>query len=145
MRQIFYVLAVTIVIVFVNISNVFAQDKAEAHYQKGRMSEINYLLVGEESENCTFLTETEPYGGTVTAVQFTNGKQIDNFTLKTAKGNIKIYLPTRLYAERLSKKDAAALPTFIAKGRRITVDAYRCGKMIFAGYILAGIQLERLG
>lgn len=145
MRQTFCVLAATVVIAFVSIGNTFAQDKARAYYQKGKMTEISDLLAGEDQEGCTLLTGTKPYGGTVTAVQFKSGKQIDNFTLKTAKGNVKIYLHTRLYTERLSRKDANALPGLIAKGSRITVDAYRCGNRIIASYILAGIKLDRLG
>jgi hypothetical protein len=53
-----------------------------------------------------------------------------------------------LYDERISKQDAESLPTLIAKGKRITVDAHRCGdsrKIITAAYIIAGIHLETLG
>ena len=147
MRRIFFFLALTIVIVFVNAGNTFAQDEAEARYQKGKMIEISYLLSGEEQEKCS-AESSKRYGGTVSTIQFTADRQIDNFTLKTAKGNVKIYLSPLLYAERLSKQDATALPTLIAKGRRITVDTYRCGdsrKIIMALYIIAGIQLETLG
>ncbi len=111
------------------------------------MVEISYLLAaGEEREKCS--DESKPYAGTVSAIQFTKDLQIDNFTLKTAKGNVKIYLSPALYDGRLSKQDHTALPTLIAKGRRITVDAFRCGdsrKINMADYIIAGIHLDRLG
>ena len=144
MRRIFYFLVLTIVIA--NADNAFAQDEALSHYQKGKMIEISDLLSGEEQEKCS--VESKRYAGTVSAIQSTNGLQITNFTLKTAKGNVKIYLSPALYDGRLSKQDATALPTLIAKGRRITVDAFRCGdsrKILMAQYILAGIHAETLG
>ena len=110
------------------------------------MTEISDLLSGEEQEKCS--VESKRDGGTVSAIQFTNDRQIDNFTLKTAKGNVKIYLSPALYDGRLSKQDATSLPSLIAKGRRITVDAFRCGdsrKILMAQYIIAGIHLETLG
>lgn len=147
MRQILCLLVITIAIIFANAENALAQDEALSSYQKGKMVEISDLLSGEETENCS-VESSKRYAGTVSAVKFSEGIRIDNFTLKTAKGNVKIYLSPLLYDERISKQDAGSLPTLIAKGRRITVDTYRCGdsrKIITALYILAGIHLETLG
>ena len=144
MRQIFFFLVFTISILSVNAGNTFAQDEALSNYQKGKMTEISDLMAGEEIEKCS-VESAKRYAGTVLMIQFTNDRQINSFTLRTAKGSVKIFLSPMLYAERISKQDAAALPTLIAKGRRITVDTYRCGKTITALYIIAGIQLETLG
>lgn len=147
MRQIFCVLVFTISVLCVNAGNTFAQDEALSNYQKGKMIEISDLMAGEEIEKCS-VESSKRYAGTVSMIQLTNDRQIHSFTLKTAKGSVKIYLSPMLYAERISKQDATALPTLIAKGRRITVDTYRCGdsrKTITALYIVAGIQLETLG
>lgn len=144
MHQIFCFIAITIVIVLANAGNAFAQIQAEGYYKNGKLNEINNLLWGEE--NCS--AEYKRYGGTVLGVQLNDNKQINSFTLKTAKGEVKIYLSPSLYAERLSKADANALPKLIARGRRITVDTHRCGgskKDITAAYIIAGIQTETLG
>lgn len=143
MHQILYCL-VLIIIAFGTFQNALGQNKAEARYQKGKMVEISDLLSGEESEDCT----ARRYVGAVSAIQLKNGKQIDSFTLKTKRGNVKIYLSPFLYSERLSKKDAASLPTLIARGKTITVDTYICGasgKIILALYILAGSEPETLG
>ena len=146
MRRMFCFLAVTVGLVLVNAGNSLAQDEALSNYKKGKMTEISDLLSGEEQEKCP-VESSKRYAGTVSAVQFASDQQIDNFTLRTAKGPVKIYISPRLYAGRISKQDAGALPTLIAKGRRITVDTYRCGdaKKITALYVVAGIQLETLG
>lgn len=144
MRQIFCFIAITIVIILANAGNAFAQNQAEGYYKNGKLIEIKDLLWGEE--NCS--ESYKRYAGTVSSVQLTGGGQIDNFTLKTAKGAVKIYLSPSLYAERLSKADANALPKLIAKGKRITVDTQRCGgskKIVTAAYIIAGIHLDVLG
>lgn len=145
MPRIFCFSVLIIVILSVNSVNALAQDEILSHYTKGKMVEISYLLAGKEHEKCS--SESKPYAGTVSAIQFTEGLQINNFILKTAKGNVKIFLSPMLY-ERISKADANALPTLIGKGRRITVDAFRCGdsrKILMAEYIIAGIHLDRLG
>ncbi len=122
---------------------LFAQDKAEARYGKGKMIEISNLLSVEETEDCT----SRRYVGSVTTIQLKSGK-VDSFTLKTGKGAVKIYLSPSLYSERLNAKDAKNLTTLIAKGKTVTVDAYICGasgKIILAMYILAGSQPNTLG
>lgn len=146
MRQIFCLLVLIVVILSVDADNTFAQDEAQSRYQKGEMIEIADLLSTEEVESC--FGETNKYAGTVLTIQFTKDLQIDNFTLKTAKGNVKVYLSPALYDGRLSKQDHTALPTLIAKGRRITVHASRCDdprKILVAQYIIAGIHKETFG
>ena len=147
MRPIFCFCALTIAVLCLDADNTFAQPTdALSRYQKGKMIEISDMLGGKEFEKCS--VESKRYGGTVSLVQFSEGAKIDNFTLKTPKGSVKIYLPRELYTERISNQDGKALPTLIAKGRRLTVDTHRCGdsrKIIVAAYILAGIHMETLG
>ena len=144
MRPIFCFVFLTIVILS---GSAFAQDEALSDYRNGKMVEMSHLLSMDEMDKCSDQS-TKRYGGTVSMVQFSSGKQIANFTLRTARGNVKIHLSPELYDARISKQDAGALPTLIAKGRRITVDTYRCGgtgKTITALYILAGIHTDVLG
>ncbi len=131
------------ILFFCASEKLFAQDKAEARYQKGRMTEISSLLSAEETEDCT----SKRYVGSVAAIQLKSGK-IDSFTLKTGKGAVKIYLSPSLYPERLNANDAKNLTTLVAKGKTVTVDTYVCGasgKIILAMYILAGSQPNILG
>ena len=146
MHRIFCFLVFTVALLSVEAAKTCAQDEALSRYQNGKMIEISDLLGGEEQENCP-VESAKRYGGTVSAVQFTSGLQIGSFTLRTGKANVKIHLSPLLYDGRISKQDITALPTLIVKGRRITVDTYRCGdsKTITALYILAGIHMETLG
>jgi hypothetical protein len=148
MRPIFCFSVLTIAILCASAGNTFAQtNDALSRYQKGKMIEISDMLGGKEFEKCS-VDSPKRYAGTVSLVQFSEGAKIDNFTLKTAKGSVKIYLPRELYTERISNQDGRALPTLIAKGRRITADTYRCGdsrKIIVTMYVIAGIHLETLG
>ena len=145
MRRIFCLLVFTIAVLAAG--NAFAQDEALSYYEKGKMTEISDLLGQDDHDTCS-VESSKRYGGTVTDVQFTTGLQIGSFTLRTSKEIVTIHLSPRLYDGRISKQDVTALPTLIAKGRRITVDTYRCGdskKTITASYILAGIHTETLG
>ncbi len=147
MRRIFCLLVFTIAIVTIEASDALAQDEALSNYKNGKLNEISDLLGVEDAEKCSF-ESGKRYGGTVSAVQFTSGVQIGSFTLKTGKVSVKIHVSPMLYSERISKQDAMALPTLIAKGRRITVDTYPCGdtkKAITAVYIIAGIHMDTLG
>ena len=147
MPRIFCILVLTVAALSVEAANAFAQDEALSSYKNGKMVEITDLVGRDGQENCS-VESARRYGGTVSAVQFTSGLQIGSFTLRTGKANIKIHISPTLYEGRISKQDIAALPTLIAKGRRITVDTYRCGgakKIITALYILTGIHMETLG
>lgn len=120
----------------------FGQDP-EGYYEKGKLTEIKDLLSGDELEGCT--AESRRYAGTVTAVRFSEGRMIGDFTLRTTRGgSVKIHMPANLY-DRISKQDATSLPTLVAKARRITVDTHQCGTTRRALYILAGIHTETLG
>jgi hypothetical protein len=143
MKGKFYLLFFSILFIFCVSERLFAQDKAKAYYQKGRIIEISDLVSGEEIEDC----ESRRFVGSISAIQLKSGK-IESFTLKTKKGALKIYLSPLLYSERLSARDAKNLPTLIARGKTITVDTYICGasgKIILSMYILAGSHPETLG
>lgn len=114
----------------------------EGHYQKGRLTEITNLVSGDELEGCS--VESRRYVGNVTAVRFSEGRKIGDFTLRTARGTVKIHISPDLY-QRIEKAEATHLPTLLAKARRITVDAHQCGPTKRAMYILAGIHTELLG
>ena len=142
-REIYFLLLWCILLLGAS-ETLFAQDKAGARYQKGKMIEISDLLSSEEMEGC----ESRRFVGLISAVQLKSGEKIESFTLKAKKGTVKIYLSPVLYSERLNAKDAKNLPTLIAKGKTITVDTYICGasgKIILALYILAGSEPEMLG
>ena len=114
----------------------------EGHYQKGKLTEINNLLSGDELEGCS--AESRRFAGTVTAVRFSEGRKIGDFTLRTSRGSVKIHISPELY-ERIGKHEATALPTLVARSRRISVDAHQCGAVRRAAYIIAGIHTEMLG
>jgi len=122
-------------------SAAFGQSP-EGYYKKGKLVEIKDLLSGDELEGCA--VESKRLAGTVTAVRFSEGAKILDFTLRTTRGNVKIQISPDLY-ERISKADANALPTLVAKARRISVDAHQCGAVRRAMYIIAGIHTEMLG
>jgi hypothetical protein len=119
----------------------FGQD-IEGHYEKGKLTEINNLLSGDELEGCS--VESRRYAGAVTAVRFSEGSKIGDFTLRTARGAVKIQISPNLY-ERIGKHEATVLPTLVVKSRRITVDTHQCGTARHALYIIAGIHTETLG
>jgi hypothetical protein len=115
----------------------------QSYYEKGKLTEISDLLYGDELEGCS--SESKRVAGTVTAVRFAGGRMIGDFTLRTtARKTVKIEIWPSAY-ERMSKKDAAALPTLVAKTRRITVDVHTCGTAKRALYIIAGIHTDMLG
>ena len=115
----------------------------QSYYEKGKLTEISDLLSGDELEGCS--AESKRVAGTVTAVRVAEDKMILDLTLRTtARQTVKIEISPRAY-ERMSKKDAAALPTLIAKARRITVDVHTCGAAKRALYIIAGIHTDMLG
>ena len=115
----------------------------QSYYEKGRLTEISDLLSSDELEDCS--ADSKRVAGTVTVVRFAKGRMIGDFTLRTtARQTVKIEISPNAY-ERMSKKDAAALPTLVAKARRITVDVHACGPARRALYIIAGIQTETLG
>ena len=130
-----------LVFVALSVSVAFGQE-IEGYYEKGKLVEIKDLLSSDELESCA--VESKRYAGTVTGVRFSEGSRIGDFTLKTSRGNVKILISETVY-ERISKADANALPTLVAKARRITVDAHQCGTTRRAMYILAGIHTEMLG
>jgi hypothetical protein len=144
MNRKLHILFFSCLLAFCATQNLFAQDKASARYQKGKMIEISDLLSGQETEDCT----SRRYVGAITAIQFKEAGKIESFSLKTKKGTVKIYLSPELYSERLNAKDAKNLTTLIAKGKTVTVDSYLCGasgRIILAMYILAGSQPDTLG
>jgi hypothetical protein len=145
MPSIFCLLVFSVSILVIACVSTFAQNEPQSNYRNGKLIEISDLLDEQDYERCS-VESSKRYGGTVSAVQFRSGLQIGSFTLRTGKANIKIELSPNLY-DRISKQDATALPTLVAKGRRITVDTYRCGskKTVTALYILAGIHMEMLG
>ena len=49
-------------------------QEIEGTYAKGKLTEVNNLLSGDEMENCS--AESRRYAGTVTAVRFSVGRQI---------------------------------------------------------------------
>ena len=141
MRSIFVFSATLAVIAFL-AGAAFGQEP-EGYYEKGKLTEIKDLLSSEELEGCS--AESKRVAGTVTAVRFTEGSIIGDFTLRTAaRQTVKIEVSPKLY-DRISKQDATALPTLVAKSRRITVDVHRCGSVRRALYIIAGIHTEVLG
>ena len=143
MRKTFSLLAASLFIGLLLVVSCLAQDEAMSRYKKGKMIEISDLLSGSQIEKCA--PTSKRYAGTVSAVEFSSGQIIDSFTLRTTKGSVSIHLSPELYDSRISKQDALALPSLVAKGRKITVDAYRCGKVSYAHYILSGIELDTLG
>ena len=135
-------LSTFVVIVVLAAGSAFGQE-IEGYYEKGKLTEIKDLLSSDELEGCS--AESKRYAGTVTAVRFAEGRMIGDFTLRTTgRQSVKIEISPKLY-ERISKHDATALPTLVAKARRITVDAHQCGTSRRALYILAGIHTEVLG
>ena len=134
-------LSTFVVIVVLAAGSVYGQE-IEGYYEKGKLTEIKDLLSSDEIEGCS--TESKRVAGTVTGVRFSEGSRISDFTLKTSRGNVKILISPTVY-ERISKADANALPTLVAKARRITVDAHQCGTARRAMYIIAGIHTEVLG
>lgn len=125
-------------------SENFAQEKAEARYQSGKMIEISDLLSAEETEDCT----AKRYVGTVSGIVYTNKTKIESFTLKVGRNTVKIYLSPSLYSKRLKTGDAKNLSALIARNKKITVDTYICGasgRIILAMYILAGSHPDVLG
>ena len=143
MRKTFSLLTAFLFITSVFIAAGFAQDEVTSRYSRGKMIEASDLMSSAQIGKCA--TPSNRYAGTVSAVVFSSGKIIDNFTVRTAKGAVNIHLSPELYDSRISKQDAIALPSLVAKGRKITVDAYRCGRVLYANYILSGIELETLG
>ena len=144
MNKKIYLLFFAILLIFCTTEKLRAQNKAQAHYQKGRMIEISDLLSNGEMEAC----ESRRFVGAVSAIQLKGAGRIESFTLRTRRGSVKIYLSPTLYSERLNARDAKNLPTLIAKSKTITVDTYICGasgKIILAMYILAGSHPETLG
>ena len=135
------ILPTLIVIVVLAAGSALGQE-IEGYYEKGKLIEIKDLLSSDELEGCS--VESKRYAGTVTGVRLGEGSKISDFTLKTSRGNVKIFISRTVY-ERISKADANALPTLVAKARRITVDAHECGTTRRAMYILAGIHREVLG
>lgn len=140
MNRSFFVIAMLAFVAFLGGSAL--GQELEGHYEKGKLTEMSDLLSGDEMEGCS--VESRRYAGTVTAVRFSEGRMIGEFTLRTARGSVKILMPAKLY-DRISKQDATSLPTLVAKSRRITVDAHQCGAVRRAMYILAGIHTETLG
>jgi hypothetical protein len=141
MSRTFLLLMALTVVAFVG-SAAFGQDP-EGYYERGKLTEINNLLSGDELEGCS--AESKRLAGTVTAVRFSEGRKIGDFTLRTTtRQTVKIEISPDLY-ERISKKDATALPTLVAKSRRITVDVHICGSARRALYIIAGIHTDVLG
>lgn len=139
----FRIIPVVVLVAFVAVLNGAASgQEIEGRYERGKLAEISNLLSNDEVEGCS--AESRRYAGTVTAVRFSEGRMIGDFTLRTARGSVKIHMPATLY-ERISKRDAAALPTLVAKTRRITVDAHQCGTIRRALYIIAGMHSETLG
>ena len=118
------------------------QDIEGTYDNRGKLTEINNLLSNEEVEGCS--AESSRYAGTVTAVRFSEGRKIGDFTLRTARGTVKIHVSPDLY-QRIEKAEATYLPTLVAKNRRITVDTHQCGTIRRALYIIAGIHTETLG
>ena len=115
----------------------------EGNYEKGKLTEIGDLLSDDERQNCS--PDAKRLTGTVASVRFTSGRMIGDFALRTfGRQTVKIELSPELY-ERISKQDAAALPTLIAKGRRLTVDVQRCGEATRALYVIAGSHGDTLG
>jgi len=140
MRRSFVLSAALAVVVFLG-GTASAQD-IEGHYEKGKLTEINNLLSSDELEGCT--TESRRYAGTVTAVRFSEGRMIGDFTIRTARGSVKIHISPAVY-ERIGKHEATVLPTLVAKARRITVDTHQCDTTRRALYIIAGIHTGVLG
>jgi hypothetical protein len=136
-------LAAAFIVVLVTVAGALAQDEATSRYKNGKMIEMSDMLSSTELDKCT--STSKRYGGTVLTVVFTSGKIIDYFTLRTSKGSVKIHISPELYDSRISKQDALSLPSLVAKGRKVTVDAYRCGELSYAVYILSGIELDTLG
>ena len=137
-----FLLSAAIVVVAFAGSAALGQDP-EGYYEKGKLTEINNLLSGDELEGCS--AESKRLAGTVTAVRLAEGRMIGDFTLRTiGRQTVKIEISPDLY-ERLSKKDAPALPVLVAKARRITVDVHTCGSARRALYIIAGIHTDVLG
>ena len=135
-------LPVSIAIVAILGGAAFGQDIEGTYDNRGKLTEINNLLSNEEVEGCT--AESRRYAGTVTAVRFSEGRKISDFTLRTARGTVKIQVSPEVY-QRIEKAEATYLPTLVAKARKITVDTHQCGATKRALYIIAGIHTETLG
>ena len=140
MRKSMLLLVLLAIVVFGRAA--FGQDVEGTYDNKGKLTEINNLLSSEEVEGCS--AESRRYAGTVTAVRFSEGRKIGDFTLRTARGTVKIQISPELY-QRIEKAEATYLPTLVAKNRRITVDTYQCDTARRALYIIAGIHTEILG
>ena len=136
-----FILLTAIAVTVLAGHTAFGQE-IEGYYEKGKLVEIKDLLSSDEFEGCS--VESKRYAGTVTGVRFSEGSKVSDFTLKTSRGNVKIFISPTVY-ERISKADANGLVTLVAKARRITVDAHQCGTTRRAMYILAGIHTEVLG
>jgi hypothetical protein len=136
------ILPVSLAIVALLGGAAFGQDIEGTYDKRGKLTEINNLLSGDELESCS--AESRRYAGTVTAVRFTEGRKIGDFTLRTARGAVKIHISPELY-QRIEKAEATYLPTLVAKTRRVTVDTHQCGATRRALYIIAGIHTETLG
>lgn len=135
-------LSTAIIAIAFSAVTAFSQSP-RSYYEKGKLTEISDLLSGDELEGCS--AESKRVAGTVTAVRFAESRRIGDFTLRiSARQTMKIEISPSAY-ERMSKKDAAALSTLVAKARRITVDVHTCGTAKRALYIIAGIQTEILG
>ena len=132
--------ALFVLLIFAGTS--FGQEIEGTYDAKGKLTEINNLLSSDEVEGCS--AESKRYAGTVTAVHFSEGRKIGDFTLRTARGTLKIHISPDVY-QRIEKAEATYLPTLVAKARRITVDTHQCGATTRAMYILAGIHIEMLG
>ena len=141
MNRSFFLMAM---LAFVTLAGgtALGQDPEGNYDERGKLTEINNLLSGDELEGCS--VESKRFAGTVTAVRFSEGRRIGDFTLRTSRGSVKIHISPDLY-ERISKQDATSLPTLVARARRITVDAHQCGATRRALYIIAGIHTETLG
>ena len=136
------ILLTALAVIALSAGTAFGQNPEGNYDNRGKLTEINNLLSGDELEGCA--VESRRYAGTVTAVRFSEGRKIGDFTVRTTRGTVKIHISPQLY-QRIEKAEATYLPTLVAKARRITVDAHQCGATKRAMYILAGIHTETLG